>query len=60
MMKNLRPEIKTLDHLAECGAMPKGELQNDIVSCFKRFANFIDYVDRDQYISHLNDAQYIQ
>jgi len=30
MMKNPQPEIKTLDVLAECCTMPKGELQNHI------------------------------
>jgi len=59
-MKNLRPEIKTLDDLAEWCAMPKGELKNHIAWCFKRFANFTDYMDHDQYLSHLNDAQYIR
>jgi hypothetical protein len=32
MMENPRPEIKTLDALAEWCAMPKGELQNHIAS----------------------------
>jgi hypothetical protein len=48
-----------LDYLAEWCAMPKGELQNHIAWCFKRFANFTDYVDHDQYCSRLNDAKYI-
>jgi len=42
MMKNLQPEIKTLDDLAEWCAMPKEELQNHIAWCFKRFADFTD------------------
>jgi hypothetical protein len=42
MMKNPEPEIKTLDDLAEWCAMPKGELQNHIAWCFKRFADFTD------------------
>jgi hypothetical protein len=54
MMKNTRPEIKTLDALAEWCVMPKGELQNHITWCFKRFANITDYVDHDQYFSCLN------
>jgi len=60
MMKNPWPEIKTLDDLAEWCAMPKGELQNHIAWCFKRFADFTDYVDHDQYFSCLNDANFIQ
>ena len=60
MMKNPQPEIKTLDDLAEWCAMPKGELQNHIAWCFKRFADFTDYVDHDQYFSRLNDAKYIR
>jgi len=60
MMKNPRPEIKTLYDLAEWCAMPKGELQNHIAWCFKRFADFTDYVNHDQYFSCLNDANYIQ
>jgi hypothetical protein len=54
MMKNTRPEIKTLDTLAERCAMSKGELQNHIGWCFKRFADITDYVDHDQYFSCLN------
>jgi hypothetical protein len=60
MMKNSRPEIKTLDCLAKCCAMPKGELKNDIAWCFKRFADFTDYVDHDQYFRCLNHAKYIR
>jgi len=60
MMKNLRPEIKTLDDLAEWCAMPRGELQNHITWCFKRFADFTQYVNHDQDVSRLNDAKYIQ
>jgi len=58
-MEHPQPEIKTLDDLAKWCAMPKGELQNHIAWCFKRFANFKDYVDHDQYFSCLNDAKYI-
>jgi len=60
MMNNLWPEIKTRDDLAEWCAMPKGELQNDIACCFKRFVNFTDYDDRDQYLSDLHVAKYIR
>jgi len=60
MMKNPRPEIKTLDDLAEWCAMPKGELQNHIAWYFTRFADFTDNVDHNQYFSHLNDAKYIR
>jgi len=59
MMKNLRPEVKTLDDLAEWCAMPKGELQNHIAWCFKRFAILTDYVDHNQYFNCLPDAKYI-
>jgi hypothetical protein len=59
MIRNLQPEIKTLDDLAECCAMPKGEPQNGIAWCFTRFTNFRDYVEYDQYFSHLDDAKYI-
>jgi len=45
MMKYPQPEITTLDDLAEWCAMPKGELQNHIAWCFKRFADFADYVN---------------
>jgi len=60
MMKNPQPEIKTLDDLAEWCAMPTGELQNHIACCFKRFADFTDYVDRDRYFCRLNDAKFIR
>jgi len=60
MMKNQRPEIKTLDDLAEWCAMPKGELQNHIAWCFKRFADFTDYINYDLYFSRLNDAKCMQ
>jgi len=60
MMKNAQPEIETLDDMAEWCAMPKGELQNHMAWCFKRFADFTDYVDHYQYFSRLNDAKYIQ
>jgi len=48
IMKNLQPEIKTLDDLAEWCAMPKWELQNHIAWCFKRYADYTDYLDHDQ------------
>jgi len=38
----------------------KGELQNHIAWCFKRIANFTDYVNDDQYFSRLKDGKYIQ
>jgi len=60
MMKTPRPEIKTLDDFAELCAMPKGEVQNHIAWCFKRFADFTDYVNHDQYCSRLNNAKYIR
>jgi len=59
-MQNLRPAIKTLDALAKWCAMQKGELQNHIAWCLKRFADFTDYSDHNQYFSHLNDAKYIR
>jgi len=59
MMRNLQPEIKTLGDLAGWCAMPKGKLQNHVAWCFKRFANFTNYVDLDQYVGGLNDATYI-
>jgi len=40
--------------------MPKGELQNHIAWCLKRFADFTDYVDHDRCFSGLNDAKYIR
>jgi hypothetical protein len=55
MMRNPWPDIKTLDDLAEWCAMPNGELQNHIPWCFQRFADFTDYVNHDQYFSHLNN-----
>jgi len=60
MMKNVPPEFKTLDGLAEWCAMPKGELQNHIAWCCKRFANFTDCINHNQYFCHLNNAKYIQ
>jgi len=59
MMNKPQPEIKTICALAKWCAMPKGELQNQIDWCFKICANFTDYIDRDQYVSHFNDARYI-
>jgi len=60
MMKNQRPEIKIINDFAEWCAIPKGELQNHIAWCVKRFADFTEYVNHDQYVSHLNDAKYIR
>jgi len=40
--------------------MPKGELQNHIAWCFKRFASFTDYLDHNQNVSFHNDAKYIR
>jgi len=40
--------------------MPDGELQYHIAWCCKRFADFTDYVDRNQYFSRLNNAKYIR
>jgi histone H3/H4 len=57
MMNNPRPEIKTIDDLAEWCEMLKGELQNHIAWCFKRFADFTDYVDHHQYLSRHNSAK---
>jgi len=37
--------------------MPKAELQKHIAWCFNRFADITDYVDHDQYFSHLNHAK---
>jgi len=59
MTKNPPPEINILDALAKWCAMPKGELQNHIAWCFKIFADLIDYIDHDQYFSHLNHPKYI-
>jgi len=60
MMKNPWPEIKTLDDLPEWCVMPEGDLQNHIAWCFKRFADFTDYIDNDQYFHSLDDAKYIR
>jgi hypothetical protein len=59
MMKNLRPEILTIDDLAEWYAMSTGELHNHIAWYVKRFDDFIDYVGYDQSFSRLNNAKYI-
>jgi len=59
MMKTPPPEIKTCDDLAKWCAIPKEELQNHIAWCFKRFADFTDYVNHDQYFSRPSDAKYI-
>lgn len=58
-MKYPPPEIKTLDNLVEWCAMPKAELPNHIPWCFKRFAVFTDYIDRDQDFTLLNNSKYI-
>jgi len=60
MSNNSRPEIKTLDDLAKWCAMPKWELQNHIDWCLKRFADFTDYINHNQYFSHLNNDEYIR
>jgi hypothetical protein len=60
MMQNPRPEMKTLDDMAKWCPIPKGELQNHIAWFVKRFADFTEYVDHDQYFSRLNDEKYIQ
>jgi hypothetical protein len=52
--------MKTLDDMAKWCPIPKGELQNHIAWFVKRFADFTDYVDHDQYFSCLNDEKYIQ
>jgi hypothetical protein len=52
--------IMTLDDLAEWCKMPTVELQTHIARCFKRFGDFIDYVNHDQYFSHQHDAKYIR
>jgi hypothetical protein len=51
--------MKTLDDMAKWCPIPKGELQNHIAWFVKRFADFTDYVDHDQYFSRLNDEKYI-
>jgi len=58
-MKNPQPEICTLDDLAKWCAMPRGELQNYIAWCFKRFVELTEYVHHDQYFSRPNDPKYI-
>jgi len=60
MMKTLQPGNKTVDDLAEWCTMTKGELQNDIILCFKTFDNIPDNVDHNWYFSLLNDLQYTQ
>jgi hypothetical protein len=60
MKKNPQQEIKTIDDLAKWCAMRKGELQNHIGWCIKRFADFTDHVDQDQYFRLFNDGKYIQ
>jgi hypothetical protein len=52
--------MKTHDDLAKWCAMPKGELQNHIPWCIKKFATFTDSIDNNQYFGHLNEAEYIQ
>jgi len=58
-MKNPRLEIQILDDLAKWCAMPTGESQNHIALCFKRFADFPDYVNHNLYFSRVNNAQHI-
>ena len=58
-MKDLRPVIKTCDDLDKWCAMPKGELQHHIARCVKIMAELTDFVNHDQYLSHLKDAKYI-
>jgi len=38
--------------------MPQWELQNHIMWCFKRFADFADYVDHDHFSSCHNHSKY--
>ena len=60
IMKNLRPEIRTLEDLADWCAIPQRELQKHIAWCLKRFAHLTDYVDHDHYFSHLNNEKCIR
>jgi len=60
MMKNLQPETKTLDGLAEWCAMPTEEIKNQIAWCFEWFADVTDYVDQNQYFCHPNVVTYIR
>jgi len=60
MMKNLQLEIMVLDDFDEWCSMPQGELLNHIAWWFKKYANFTDYIDQDQYLSSYNDSKYIQ
>jgi hypothetical protein len=60
MMKHAAPDTMTLDNSVKLCAIPKGEQQNHLALCFKRFADITDYVDHNQYFSLLNDAKYIQ
>jgi hypothetical protein len=39
--------------------VPNGELENNISLCFQKFGDCIDYIDQDQYYSHLKGAKYI-
>ena len=59
MIKIPPPETRTFDDLVKWCAMPKGELQYYNASCFKRVANFTDYVDHHQHFSLTNNAIYI-
>jgi hypothetical protein len=52
--------MNTLSDLVKWCAMPKQKLQNHIVWCLKRFANFTAYVNHDRYYNHLNDVKYIR
>jgi len=60
MMKDSRPEIKTLEELAMWCPIPTWKLQNHIAWCLKRFPYFTECVDYDQYFSPLNDVNHIR
>jgi len=60
IINNLQQEIITFDDLAVQCAMPKGDLQNHITWCIKRFASFTDYINHGQYFSRFKNAIYIQ
>jgi len=60
MMKNPQPDIKTLDDSAERCAMPKEELQHHIAWRFKKFADFTQYINHNQYFTHLDNSKYIR
>jgi hypothetical protein len=58
-MINPRPEIKTLDVLAEWCEMTKWDLQYRIVWDCKRCANFTQYINHDENFRCLNNARLI-